>query len=211
MKKLIPKIIFVVLIMILILSIIFVINQKQTDLVKQMYKNISEKSSYSFSMEEENSEINYKLIISKYNESICIDAYSNDDHTTTLVTEKEAYYIMHNQKEYYEYDGDSVEADILKTELAGIDKKEYSSGHEKINGKQYYYEEYDDISTFIMWSNYNVDNSKLKTRFYFSGDKICYIKTTIDDKEEELLKVEFTEDVDKNLFQIPQDYAESGD
>lgn len=211
MKKLIPKIIFIELIVILILSIIFVIKLKQTDLVKQMYKDISEKTSYSFSMEEENSEINYKLIISKDNESICIDTYSNEDHTTTLVTEKVAYYIMHNQKEYFEYDADRVEADILKTELAGIEKKEYSSGHEKINGKQYYYEEYDDISTFIMWSNYNVDDSKLKTRFYFSGDKICYIKTTIDDKEEELLKVEFTEDVDKNLFQIPQDYAESGD
>ena len=86
-------------------------------------------------------------------------------------------------------------------------KKNILSGYEKINGKQYYYEEYEGITTFIMWSNYE-EESSIKTRFYFEHEKIAYIKTIIDDSEEELLKVDFSDEVDDSLFEIPDDYAE---
>ncbi len=46
-----------------------------------------------------------------------------------------------------------------------------------------------------------------KTRLYFQGDKLVYIKTIAGDKQE-LLKVENTYKVDNQLFNIPSDYTE---
>ncbi len=46
-----------------------------------------------------------------------------------------------------------------------------------------------------------------KTRFYFDGDKLVYIKTIIGDKQE-VLKVDLSYNVDSKLFEIPSDYQE---
>ena len=51
------------------------------------------------------------------------------------------------------------------------------------------------------------ENEEVKTRFYFKGDKLAYIKTIIGEKQE-LLKVDISYDVDNNLFEIPSDYKE---
>lgn len=207
-KKVVPKIIFAILIIVLIIMIIFAMNQKQKNLTVQMYKDICEKQNYTFSIVEENPDINYSLTIAKKENYMSIDAKADDDHTTTLVKDGYAYYIMHLEKEYYLYDSSEIDADILRSELSGIEEKEYVSGQEKINGKNYYYEEYDGIATFIMWSNYSEEESSIKTRFYFDKNNIVYIKTIIDDIEEEILKIEFSEDVNDDLFEIPNDYAE---
>jgi hypothetical protein len=58
-----------------------------------------------------------------------------------------------------------------------------------------------------MWLDYNEEESVIKTRFYFDGTNIAYIKTTIDN-DEELLKIEFSDGIDNSLFEIPSDYAE---
>ena len=52
------------------------------------------------------------------------------------------------------------------------------------------------------------EESVIKTRFYFDHNKIAYIKTVIDDSEEEILKVNFSDEVNESLFEIPDDYAE---
>ena len=49
------------------------------------------------------------------------------------------------------------------------------------------------------------DEEKAKTRFYFEGDQLVYIKTIIED-EQELLKVDISNQVDEKLFEIPSDY-----
>lgn len=206
-KNVVPKIIFTILIIVLIIMIILVINQKPRDLTVNMYHAICEKQNYTFSMIEENSDINYSLTIAKKENVMSIDSTTDDEHTTTLVEEDVAYYIMHSDKEYYLYDSSQIDADILKNDLSGIEEAEYVSGYEKINGKKYYYEEYEGITTFIMWSNYE-EGSSIKTRFYFDNKKIAYIKTIINDSEEELLKVDFSDEVNDSLFEIPDDYAE---
>lgn len=205
-KNIIPKIIVIILIIALILTIIFMLNRKQKDMTIQMYQDICEKQTYTFAITEENPDTNYSLTISKNGNSMSIDAKSNDDHTTTLVKDDAAYYIMHLEKEYYLYDSSQIDADILKNELAGIENEDYTSGYEKINGTRYYYEEYDGISTFVIGA-YDYDEGELKTRLYFDGDKISYIKN-ITNENEELLKVEFSDNIDEGLFEIPDDYAE---
>ena len=113
---------------------------------------------------------------------------------------------MHLEKEYYLYDSNEIDADIIKNGLNGIDEESYTRGQEKINGKNYYYEEYNDISTFFIWSKYD-EEKEIKTRFYFNNGKIVYIKTISEDTEE-LLKIEFSDNVDDSVFEIPNDYAE---
>jgi len=206
-KNIVPKIIFLALIILLIIAIIFAFKQKKNDRTLLMYDQICNKEVYTFSIVEENSDINYSLTIAKKDNYTSIDAKSNEEHTTTLVKDDIAYYIMHNEKEYYLYDSTGIDADILISDLAVLKGKQYTSGHEKINGKDYYYEEYDGITAFIIWSNYSEDESTIKTRFYFDGDNINYIKTTIEE-EEELLKAELSNEVNESLFEMPDNYTE---
>ena len=207
-KKTTTKIIFVLLILALILAVIFAIFSNKKDLSKKMYKDICEKANYTFSMEVIASDLKNKLTISKKENSICIDSISGDEHTSTLVYEQESFYINHNQEEYFVYEISQVDADILRNDLKEIEKQEYKTGSEKIENKTYYYEEFEGIDTFILSSNYNADEHELKTRFYFEKNKIAYIKTIIGSTEQELLKIDFSDNIDESLFEIPANYAE---
>ena len=66
------------------------------------------------------------------------------------------------------------------------------------------------ISTFLMLID--ADNEEnVKTRFYYDGDKLVYIKNMIDqdgEKLEELIQAECSYEVNEKLFEIPEDYAE---
>ena len=205
-KGKIPKIIFGILIIILFVVVIFAITHKEKDFTIKMYNDICQKENYTFLMKEESLDINYSLTISKRKNDMSIEAKSDDDHTTTLIKDGTAYYIMHLEKEYYLYDSSEIDADIIKNGLNGIDEESYTRGQEKINGKNYYYEEYNDISTFFIWSKYD-EEKEIKTRFYFNNGKIVYIRTISEDTEE-LLKIEFSDNVDDSVFEIPNDYAE---
>ncbi len=207
-KKIFSKIFFIILILLIIFVTAFAIFNSKKDLCKKMYKDICEKSLYTFSMEEISSQIKYKLTISKKENSICIDSLSQDDHTSTLVNEQESYYINHNSKEYFLYNISKIDADILRNDLNEVENKKYTTGHEKIEDKKYYYEEYEGIGAFILQSDYSIEENLLRTRFYFDKNKIVYIKTIIENVGEELIKINFSENIDENLFQIPDDYAE---
>ena len=50
-----------------------------------------------------------------------------------------------------------------------------------------------------------VEESEVKTRFYFDKDKLVYIKSILPDKEQ-LIKVEISYEVNGDLFEIPSDY-----
>lgn len=205
-KSIISKIVFVILIIILIIAISIAVTHKEKDFTIKMYDKICQNENYTFSMKEENMDMNYTLSVSKKGSDMSIDSKSDNDHTTTLIKDETAFYVMHEEKEYYQYDGNQIDADIIKNGLSGISEKSYVSGHEKINGKNYYYEEYDDIGAFFIITKYDEQNG-IKTRFYFDNGKISYIKTT-SGEDEELLKIDFSDNVDENSFEIPDDYAE---
>lgn len=207
-KNKISKIIFLILIILLVISIIIAtFTQKKKNLTIDMYDKLCNMENYTFSIKKENIDTDYILTISRRGLDISIDANFPDEHTTTVVTDESAYYVIHSKQEYYLYDTTQIDADILKNELAGIEEENYKHGYEKINGKQYYFEEYENITTFIMLSNYNADEDNLKTRLYFSDGKISYIKNIIEEQEE-LLKIDFSDIIDDNLFSIPDSYAE---
>lgn len=207
MKKIVSKVIFLVFIIVVITSIILIKVLKPKDLTKSVYDKILTKDSYTFIIKEQMQDVDFGLTISKLNNDLNIDVISEGERTSTLIKNGVAYYIVHSEKEYYIYDSKDIDADILKEGFSDIENKTYIKGHEKINNESYYYEEYDGITTFIMWNDFN-EQDKIKVRFYFKGSNLMYIKTIINDSEEELIKVDFTIEADSTLFEIPADFAE---
>lgn len=209
-KQKLSKLFFLILAMILIVSVVFALKGEKKDRTQAMYNKISSAKEYTFTIEE-SSEIDYNLIVSKSENNRAIDMTSNSERTTTLVKDGYAYFILHNEEEYYIYpndETDDIEADILEKGLGEIENKEYEKGKEKIYGKTYYYEEYEGVSSFIMLANSAEDETKVRTRFYFEGNNIAYIKTIIDEENQELLKVNCKYLADQSLFEIPANYAE---
>lgn len=208
-------IIYVFIIMVIIgLITVFILNTRNKSLTLSMYKNISNSQEYTIIMEGEDKEYSYKISMAQKGTDISINMnskYEDDNqHTTTLVTNKNAYYIMHNQQEYIMLDSEDIDADVLIPVMTDVYEKEYKKGKENIKGKNYYYEEYKNISTFLMLIDVSEEDS-IKTRFYYDGEEIVYIKNIIEKegkKLEELVEVKCIYDADDSLFDIPEDYAE---
>ena len=202
------------IVVLFVIALAFIINGKQTSKVKNIYDKMQKSQKYTFSMEETSTDINYKVSMAQRGEDVSIDMYSDEEHTTTLILDNKSYYIMHNDKEYYDNGEEKVESDIVLSGLKNISQKQYTTGKEELNGKTYYFEEYENENMdFIIFANIN-ESSKVKTRFYFNGNNICFIKNFIeseDGSQEELIKVTLKYEVDDSLFAIPEDYAEAAD
>ncbi|MBR0428363.1 MAG: hypothetical protein IJK18_09255 [Clostridia bacterium] len=202
------------IVLLLIIAVVFILKGDQKDRVKNMYNKIQNSQNFTFSMEENTSDINYKVSMAQRGKDVSIDMYSNEEHTTTLVLENESYYIMHNDKEYYDFGEEKVDSDIIISSLKNIVKDDYISGKEEIFGTTYYYEEFNNENMdFIIYANVN-ESSTAKTRFYFKENNICYIKNIInseDENQEELIKTNLVYKVDNNQFEIPEDYAEAAE
>lgn len=202
------------IVVLFVIALALIINGKKTSNVKSIYNKMQKSQKYTFSMEETSTDINYKVSMAQRGEDVSIDMYSDEEHTTTLILDNKSYYIMHNDKEYYDNGEEKIESDIVLSGLRSISQKQYTTGKEELNGKTYYFEEYENENMdFIIFANIN-ESSKVKTRFYFSGNNICFIKNFIeseDGKQEELIKVTLKYEIDDSLFAIPEDYAEAAD
>ena len=95
---------------------------------------------------------------------------------------------------------------------------EYVAGKEKIYGISYKYEEYNGVSSFLFSEQETIEIDSVKTRFYFKGNELVYLKTIYNVKDEETgettekeelqtIKVEY--EVNNSVFEIPSDYAEN--
>ena len=92
-------IISVSIILLLVIAIIFIFLGEKKDRVKNMYENMIKSNNFTFTMEEKTKEINYKVSMAQKENNICIDMYSDEEHTTTLILENNSYYIMHDEKD----------------------------------------------------------------------------------------------------------------
>ena len=207
-------IVLAIIAVLLILAVILIINDKKKNRLNSMYEKMQKSDNFTFTMEEKTNEIYYKVSMAKRGKDISIDMYSNEDHTTTLITENKSYSIMHNDQEYYDYGEEKIDLDIEISSLEKYIKKSCTNGKEEINGKTYYFEEYENEDMdFIIFADID-DSSIVKTRFYFNGNNICYIKNIIqsdNENQEELIKADLSFSVDEKLFNIPEDYAEVTD
>lgn len=212
----------IIIVVLLITGILLIAQSKKDskDRVMNMYNKLVSAKKYTFSMEEKTENNDYRVSMIQRDADYAIDTYSDDTHTTTLVLGNKIYYLMHNNQEYYALEEDDetidLESDIYVVEngLKNLYDNEYNSGKERISGKEYYYEEFDNENMyFLLFADTN-ETSTVKIRFYFDKDNLAYIKNIIIDEDgqsEELIKVQLKYEVDENLLKIPDEYAETDD
>lgn len=185
--------------------------------LSKVYEKMISNQTYIFArydFEEKN-----KLTTYRKADKTLIDMNNSGEHLSTLIVEGDTYLIFHENKEYYVYpNNNSNEEELLTNNIKSIIDLEYTTGKEKIYGKTYKYEEYNGVSDFLISSPKNMDTNSIKTRFYFKGNELMYLKTIYDvvDEEtgertqtEELQTVNVKYEVEDSIFEIPSDYAEN--
>ena len=213
-NKRIPLIVVILVIIVIAFCIFKLVGNKEdrSQKLAKIYEELNNNQTYLFEMEQNSSN---KTIMAKKDDETIIDQYSKDSesktesHTTTLVKDNNTYLILHDRQEYYVYQQNNVEQNILTDGIKEVIDKEYTTGEEKVKGKKYKYEEYNGSTMFMITNTLELDESSIKTRFYFDNNgNLTYIKT-IYGEESELLKVKLENNVDDSLFEIPANYAEN--
>lgn len=213
-NKRIPLIVAILIIIVIIFGIFKLVGNKEDKSQKlaKIYEELNDNQTYLFEIEQNTSN---KTIMAKKGDETIIDQYSKDSetkaesHTTTLVKDNNTYLILHDRQEYYVYQQNNVEQNILTDGIKEVIDKEYTTGEEKVRGKKYKYEEYNGSTMFMITNTLELDESSIKTRFYFDNNgNLTYIKT-IYGEDSELLKVKLENNVDDSLFEIPANYAEN--
>lgn len=187
----------------------------QASKLNAYYERLKDTSTYSFSvLLDEQNNISYQKQSNK--------AYVNTNYqginSKYIIRDGNTYLIRDNDKVYYTYSNNETELYMIEMILEDIKDNEVTTGKEKIEDKNYYYEEFEGMSQFYFadLNNMNVeelaqeteDANKVKTRFYFKNNDLVYIKTIIDENTQQLLKVDYSKKVDSNLVEIPSDYEE---
>ena len=207
-KKKIRKIIITILIIVVAFLIISIIMGNKKQDVKRLinlYEKLNTSQNYLVEMEQNDDN---KTIMAKKDDKTIIDQYTKNNHTTTIVKDNNTYLVLHDREEYYIYEQNNVEQNILTDGLKEVVAKEFVTGEQKVKGKKYEYEEYNGSTMFMLSGTLGSEDEEIKTRFYFDKeDNLIYIQT-IKGVNQELLKINIQTEVDDSIFEIPSNYAE---
>ena len=126
-----------------------------------------------------------------------------------IVKGNDTYFVDDSNKTYYTYKNNTEISTEIQQKLSKLKEMSSNTGKEKVNGKNYQYEEFEKYQDFLINNKIAVtDLTKAKTRIYYDNDKIVYIKTIAGD-EEERLKVDISYGTVKNdYFNIPSEYKD---
>ena len=126
-----------------------------------------------------------------------------------IVKGNDTYFVDDSNKTYYIYKNNTEISTEIQQKLSKLKEMSSNTGKEKVNGKNYQYEEFEKYQDFLINNKIAVtDLTKAKTRIYYDNDKIVYIKTIAGD-EEEILKVDISYGTVKNdYFNIPSEYKD---
>ena len=170
--------------------------------IAKLYEKLSNEEVFSFTttLDENNKETYAKKENVAY-----LDTVYNGEESKYIIKDGNSYLLRDSDKVYYTYKNNEVNLNKVLEQLDAIIQTELVEGKEEINGKNYSYEEYSGLTNFTIQLTDNNNLGEVKTRFYFNGNKLAYIKTISDDMQE-LLKIEISDKVDDKLFEIPSDY-----
>lgn len=201
----ISSIIAVIVIIVAVLIYCMVFNyfeEDATSKVNKLYTQLQEKSVYSFSitLDEENN-----MYYAKNDNSAYVDTINKGNESKFIIKDGNSYLLSDDDKTYYTYKNNETELEKIILTLEKLKDMSYAKGKEQIENRQYQYEEYETVTDFSFKNISEQGKQTAKTRFYFDGNKLVYIKTIIGN-EQEILKVKISDEVDENLFQIPSDY-----
>lgn len=209
------KIILIVIIAIVAIAAIaisayFIIKQNNTNeeigKLNNYYEKLINTNSYAFSttLDYENS-----IYYAKQDNKAYINSNYKGRNSKYVIKDGNTYLLKDDDKKYYTYLNNETELYKIELQIRDIKENESTTGKEKVENKTYKYEEFKGISDFYIGDPSGINEENVKTRFYFNGDDLVYIKTIISDDNQQILKVDFSENnVDNKLFDIPSDYKE---
>lgn len=172
--------------------------------INELYESLKQEQAYSINLTLDE---NNKSLYAKQSNIAYLDDILNGVETEMLIKNGNTYLIKDEDKVYYVYKNNETNLNKIEDILEELKDLEYETGKEKINDKNYSYIEFNQLTDLAIMNTSNIKSDIKKTRFYFDGKDLKYIKTIAGNKEE-LLKVTITKDVDNKLFQIPSDYEE---
>lgn len=180
------------------------IKEEKTSQIEKLYDTLVEKEAYSVTttLDNENTIYYAKKDNKAYNEAI-----RSGRKTKFIVKDGNSYLVVDDQQAYYTYQNNETDLNKIVEKLEEVKEENYAKGKEKIEGKKYDYEEYENINNFLIKDVNSTDKQKSKTRFYFEKDRLVYIKTMVGDYEE-TVKVDISYEADDKLFEIPSDYKQ---
>ena len=209
-KKIVVNIAIVIIVLIIIAGLIGYFaskgnNKEDVARLNELYESFKSKDSYSFTTTLDNDN---KMYYATKEDKTYINTIYQGNESKFIIREGNTYLVKDDRKTYYTYNNNETDLKKIEVELNSIKNLEANKGNEKVENKTYQYEEYDVLTTFAMMDTSEIgETEKVKTRFYFKGDNLVYIKTIIGQKEE-LLKVDISYNIDEKLFEIPSEYQE---
>ena len=207
-RKMIKLIISIIVAIAVILILIQIFTKKGDEKrrLESLYEELNASQTYLFEMKQNDDS---KTVMAKKGDKTRIDQYAKDSYMTTIVKDNTTYLVLHDREEYYVYEENNVEQNILTDGFGEVIQKDIITGEDKIKGKKYYFEEYNGSTMFMISSTLDADEKDMRTRFYFDkDDNLVYIQT-INGAKQELLKVSIEKEVDDSIFEIPSTYAEN--
>ena len=207
-KKIIIGVISAIVVVALVIALICIVRQsinntEKTSRLNKIYENIVNKGEYTFTEEtDENNKITYVI----KDDKAFVDSIYEGEESKYVVKDGNTYLIIDDEKTYYKYENNMTDLSVIPSRLKTAASMEFISGTENIENKNYYYEEFNGYNQFLITED-NTETSEIKTRFYFDGSQLVYIKTITKDSEE-LLKVNLTYKAQNQSFEIPSDYVE---
>ena len=172
--------------------------------INELYESLKQEQAYSINLTLDE---NNKSLYAKQSNIAYLDDILNGVETEMLIKNGNTYLIKDEDKVYYVFKNNETNLNKIEDILEALKDKEYQTDEEEIDNKSYSYIEFNQLTDFAIMNTSNIKSDTKKTRFYFDGKDLKYIKTIAGNKEE-LLKVTISRDVDNKLFQIPSDYEE---
>ena len=170
--------------------------------IAKLYEDLSKEQSFSFTTTLDD---NNKETYAKNDNTAYTDTIYDGEESKFIIRDGNSYLLRDSDKIYYTYQNNEVNLNKVLEQLNEIKNSELVEGKEEIEGRNYDYEEYTGITNFAIKLTDDNNSEDVKTRFYFDGNDLVYIKTIIGNNQE-LLSVEISNDVDSSLFEIPEDY-----
>ena len=131
---------------------------------------------------------NYK-VITRNGEQAKIEIVDGGVKTTYTITDGNTYLKTEDSEEEYEYKNNISLLNDFENNLDLLLVKKFTVGTENIDNKNMNFEEFSKTSAFVLNYKSIINEAETKTRFYFDGNSLKYIKTYVGDIQQ-LLKVE---------------------
>ena len=209
-KVIIISVVSIIVIALIVTLVILLVNNSKNNgesstnstKIAKLYNELSNEQSFSFTTTLDDSN---KETYAKNNNTAYTDTIYDGEESKFIIRDGNSYLLRDSDKIYYTYQNNEVNLNKVLEQLNEIKDTELIEGKEEIDGKNYNYEEYTGITNFAIKLTDDNNSEDVKTRFYFDGNDLVYIKTIIGNNQE-LLSVEISNDVDSSLFEIPEDY-----